>query len=196
MLELTDENFEREIKNSPKPVLVDFFAEWCTPCSVIAPILEKLSQEFEEKFVLAKANLNNVPLAAQKFGVDAIPSVMLFRDGETVSGFVGLYPEPVIRQWLEEKLKKGKEKDGLGKITQESEEYAKQNGFWLNPNRGVVERIINGLIENEKKYGKRYCPCRRITGNREEDAKNVCPCVWHRQEIEKEGHCLCGLFIK
>jgi len=121
---------------------------------------------------------------------------MLFRDGETVSGFVGLYPEPVIRQWLEEKLKKGKEKDGLGKITQESEEYAKQNGFWLNPNRGVVERIINGLIENEKKYGKRYCPCRRITGNREEDAKNICPCVYHRQEIEKEGHCLCGLFIK
>jgi ferredoxin-thioredoxin reductase catalytic subunit len=52
------------------------------------------------------------------------------------------------------------------------------------------------LLENEKKHGKRYCPCRRVTENEEEDLKNVCPCVYHLEEIEKNGHCLCGLFIK
>jgi len=75
-------------------------------------------------------------------------------------------------------------------------EYARKNGFSLNPDREAVERIVKGLLEREKKFGARYCPCRRITQDQEEDRKIICPCVFHRQEIEKEGHCLCGLFIK
>jgi len=76
------------------------------------------------------------------------------------------------------------------------EEYAKKNGFRLNPNRKVVEGIVKSLLEREKKFGARYCPCRKITGNSEEDKLKICPCFWHRQEIEKDGHCLCGLFVK
>lgn len=66
----------------------------------------------------------------------------------------------------------------------------------LNPDKKVVERIMQGLDFNEKKYGKRYCPCRRVTGNEAEDAKIICPCVYAKAEIEKDGKCFCGLFVK
>lgn len=75
-------------------------------------------------------------------------------------------------------------------------EYAKSNGFQLNPDRKAVERIINGLLANENKNGKKYCPCRRLIGNPEEDSKKVCPCFWHKDEIKNDGHCLCFLYIK
>jgi len=82
------------------------------------------------------------------------------------------------------------------KLIQEYEEYAEKNGFKLNPNRKAVEGLVQRLLENEKKYGARYCPCRRITGNPEEDNPKICPCKWHREEIERDGHCHCGLFVK
>ncbi len=81
-------------------------------------------------------------------------------------------------------------------LIEKYKEYAKENGFSLNPDRGAVERIIKGLLENEKKHGQRYCPCRRITGSSEEDKKIVCPCFYHLAEIEKDGRCLCGLFVE
>jgi len=108
---------------------------------------------------------------------------------------VGARPENEIRKWLEENLK-GDGKKKIEKIIEEYEEYANRNGFKLNPNKEVAEKIIQGLLENEKRYGARYCPCRRLTGNLEEDKSKICPCAWHLQEIEKQGHCLCGLFVK
>lgn len=84
----------------------------------------------------------------------------------------------------------------IEKIIREYEIYAENNGFRLNPNREVVERIVKGLLEREKQLGSRYCPCRRVTGNKEEDKKIICPCVYHKEEIEKLDHCLCGLFVK
>ena len=66
----------------------------------------------------------------------------------------------------------------------------------LNPDKKVVDEIMAGLAENQKKYGKRYCPCRRVTGNAEEDAKIICPCIYSKDEIEKDGKCFCGLFVK
>lgn len=97
---LTDENFDREIKNQKKPVLVDFFATWCEPCTMLAPILEKVAEELKDKVVLLKANLDDIPTTAQKFGVDRIPTVNLFKDGEVVGGFVGLRSEADIKNWL------------------------------------------------------------------------------------------------
>ena len=76
------------------------------------------------------------------------------------------------------------------------EKYGKENGFLLNPNKKIVEGIVTGLLSNEQKYGQRYCPCRRISGNKEEDAQKICPCVWHKEEITKDGRCFCGLFVK
>ena len=81
-------------------------------------------------------------------------------------------------------------------LIEKYQEYAKENGFKLNPDQQVVERIAEGLLKNEEKYGQRYCPCRRITNNLKEDSKKICPCFWHLEELEKDGHCLCGLFVK
>jgi len=84
----------------------------------------------------------------------------------------------------------------IEEIIREYEEYAKKNGFSLNPNKKVVEGIVKSLLEREKRFGQRYCPCRKITGNFEEDKKIICPCEFHRQEIKRNGHCLCELFVK
>ncbi|PIS17437.1 MAG: ferredoxin:thioredoxin reductase [Candidatus Nealsonbacteria bacterium CG09_land_8_20_14_0_10_42_14] len=86
--------------------------------------------------------------------------------------------------------------ENIKKVIEECRKYAEENGFALNPDRKKLELLIRGLLENEKKYGQRYCPCRRITGNKEEDRPKICPCQWHREEIERDGHCLCGLFVK
>lgn len=84
----------------------------------------------------------------------------------------------------------------IKKIIEDYKKYAEKNGFKLNPDREATERIIKGLLVNEEKYGARYCPCRRITGNPEEDRQKICPCQFMRKEIEKQGHCFCNLFVK
>jgi len=195
MINLNDQNFETEIQNAKKPVLVDFWADFCHPCSVLAPILEKIAEEKKDELILAKVNLETAPLTAQKYEIDRIPLVVLFRNGKPVSGFIGARPGEEIRKWLEENLKNdGREK--IEKIIKEYEEYAARNGYKLNPDRETAERLIKGLLENEKKYGFRYCPCRTISGNSEENKLKICPCQFMGKEIKEQGHCLCGLFIK
>ena len=104
MITLTDENFEKEITNAPKPILVDFWAQWCSPCLILGPILEKLSEEYQDKFILAKVNLDEAPLTAQKYRIEQIPTVILFKEGKPISGFIGVRPEPIIKNWLEQNL--------------------------------------------------------------------------------------------
>lgn len=98
---LTDENFEKEIQRTDKFVLVDFYATWCEPCSMLAPILEKLEKEFEEKIVLLKANVDDNQVSAQKFQVDLIPMVALLKNGKLLDSFTGFRPEPVLREWIQ-----------------------------------------------------------------------------------------------
>lgn len=76
------------------------------------------------------------------------------------------------------------------------EAYAKEKGFRLNPKREVVEGIVRGLLAREKQFGEKYCPCRRVTGNKEEDRKIICPCIYHLDEIRAQGYCTCRLFVK
>ncbi|MFC1789770.1 ferredoxin-thioredoxin reductase catalytic domain-containing protein [Patescibacteria group bacterium] len=76
------------------------------------------------------------------------------------------------------------------------EKHCEENGYKLNPNDRIVQGIVKGLLYKEQKLGERYCPCRRVTGNKEEDKKLICPCFWHKKEIEKDGHCFCRLFVK
>jgi len=192
-LTLTDENFEKEISNSPKPVLVDFWLPGCGPCSLISPTLEKISNDFDDKIILAKVNFDTAPLVVQRYGINMAPTVILFKEGKPLSGFIGVRPEPEIREWLENQLREDRE---IEKLIEEYEEYAKQNDFSLNPNKKIVEGIVKTLLDREKKFGFRYCPCRKITGNPEDDKKIICPCAYHRAEIKKDGHCLCGLFVK
>jgi ferredoxin-thioredoxin reductase catalytic subunit len=76
------------------------------------------------------------------------------------------------------------------KLIKEYKQHAEKNGFRLNPDKKVVEPLIKSLIKNEEKFGKKYCPCRKI--HRDE---TVCPCVYHKEEIKKHGHCHCFLFV-
>lgn len=73
--------------------------------------------------------------------------------------------------------------------------YAESQGFRLNPDGGVVKTIVEGLLRNEQKFGKRYCPCRAVTGDEEQDRKIICPCAFHRDELRQMGHCHCYLFV-
>jgi len=89
-----------------------------------------------------------------------------------------------------------KEKNEFEKLLKEYKDYAKKNNIHLNPDKKITEGLIKALIEREKKYGARYCPCRLITKNEEENSKIICPCVYCKKEIEEQGHCHCSLFVK
>ncbi len=86
--------------------------------------------------------------------------------------------------------------ENIEDLKKQYKEYAESNGFHLNPDNKTVERIINGLLKNEEKYGKKYCPCRRVSGDTIEDEKKICACFWHKDEIKKDGHCFCNLYVK
>ena len=76
------------------------------------------------------------------------------------------------------------------------EKYAQEKGFKLNPNKEVVENIVELLLKKEKDLGARYCPCRRLSENKEKNKEIICPCKFHLEEIEKNGQCHCFLFVK
>ncbi len=92
-LELNDSIFEEKVLKSDKPVLVDFWAEWCGPCRMVGPIIDELSKEFEGKAVVGKIDVDANQEFAAKFGVRNIPTVLLFKDGELVSRQVGVAPK-------------------------------------------------------------------------------------------------------
>lgn len=101
---LNDQNFDKEILESKKPILVDFYASWCNPCLMLTPILEKVADDFKEKLILAKVDLDQAGRVAQKYQVNKIPAVILFIKGEPVDGFIGFRSEDDLREWLEGKL--------------------------------------------------------------------------------------------
>ena len=101
---ITDSNFDEEIKNSKLPILVDFWAEWCGPCKQIGPILEEISNEKKDKIKILKLNIDEDPETAQKFGVQGIPTLMLFRGGNLIDTKVGSLPKSNIIDWIESNL--------------------------------------------------------------------------------------------
>jgi len=82
------------------------------------------------------------------------------------------------------------------KLIKKLEEHAAEKGIKFNPNQTVVDSIVDRLLVREKELGEQYCPCRMPSGNREEDKKIICPCVFHLDEIREDGHCHCLLFVK
>ena len=97
---LTDDEFEATIANSSKPILVDFWADWCGPCKQLGPILDDLSKEMGEQVTIAKVNIDQNPEAPQRFGVRGIPTMILFKDGKPVATKVGSLPKSQLVEWL------------------------------------------------------------------------------------------------
>lgn len=103
-LELTDSNFETEALNSDKPVMVDFWAEWCGPCRMVGPIVEEVASEYSEKAIVGKVNVDHNPGVAQKYGIRSIPTILFFKNGEVVDRQVGAVPKAALVKKLEAQL--------------------------------------------------------------------------------------------
>ena len=101
---VTDENFTQEVLGADKPVLVDFWAEWCGPCRMIAPALEEISAELEERVTVVKLNIDDNPDAPARYGVRGIPTMILFKGGAVAATKVGAAPKTQIQGWLEQVL--------------------------------------------------------------------------------------------
>lgn len=97
---LMDKDFETAVKNNSKPVVVDIFTEWCPPCKMLGPIIEKLSEEYVGKVDFYKMDLDKNPETGNLFEVDRIPTVVLFVNGEMKDKFIGLKQEEEIRNWI------------------------------------------------------------------------------------------------
>ncbi len=91
--QITDGNFEEEVLKNDVPVLADFWAEWCGPCRTIAPVLEEIAQEFDGRLKIAKINVDENPDAPARFGIQGIPTLILFKDGEPVERLVAAMPK-------------------------------------------------------------------------------------------------------
>lgn len=103
-VDVTDGNFEDEVLNAEKPVLVDYWAEWCGPCKMTAPILDEVSDEYDEKLKVAKLNIDENPNTPPKYGVRGIPTLMLFKGGNVEATKVGALSKAQLQAFIDENL--------------------------------------------------------------------------------------------
>ncbi len=103
-LELTDANFEEIIAKADKPVVVDFWAEWCGPCRIVGPMINEIAEEFNDKAIIGKLDVDNNPEVSAKYGIRNIPTVLFFKDGKVADKQVGAVPKNVYVSKLKDLL--------------------------------------------------------------------------------------------
>ena len=104
IIQLTDDSFEADVLQSDKPVLVDFWAEWCGPCKMIAPILNEVADEYESRVTVAKLNIDQNAGTPPKFGIRGIPTLLLFKDGQVAATKVGALSKTQLIEFLENNI--------------------------------------------------------------------------------------------
>ena len=101
---VTDADFEKSVLQSQKPTLVDFWAPWCGPCRIIGPIVEELAPQYQGRATMAKVNVDDNPLIAQRFGITSIPTLMIFKGGKLVDRAVGAMPKGELQKFIDRNL--------------------------------------------------------------------------------------------
>jgi len=105
-IEVNDADFNEKVveTSKTKPIVVDFWAEWCAPCIMLGPVLEKLAKEYNGKFILAKVDLTKNREKAEQYGVRSIPNIKMFKNGAVVDEFIGAIPEEQVKEWLNKNI--------------------------------------------------------------------------------------------
>lgn len=104
-IEITDSNFQELVANADKPVLIDFWAEWCGPCKMVSPLVEELASEYDGKAIIGKINVDDNPNISAEFNIRSIPTLLFFKDGKIVDKQVGFVPKNILADKLEAVLK-------------------------------------------------------------------------------------------
>jgi thioredoxin 1 len=99
---VTNETFEQEVVQSPNPVLVDFYADWCGPCKTVGPIVEELAAEYEGRITVRKVDIDSNPELARRYGVRSIPTLMVFNDGEAKDTIIGAVPKSRLSEFIDQ----------------------------------------------------------------------------------------------
>ncbi len=159
VVDVGDEDFEREVleRSRELPVVVDFWAPWCGPCRTLGPLLERLAEEHQGAFLLAKVDTDQAPYVAQGFGIRSIPTVMGFRDGEVVASFAGAQPEPALR-------------DFLGQLLPSPADRSAREAEALRAagDAAGAEALLRGALESEPRSGPALLALARLLMEREE----------------------------
>ena len=101
IIEVDESNFDQTVLQAKTPVLVDFWAPWCRPCLMVAPVLEELAKEYGGKITFTRINVDQNPIIASRYGIMSIPSMFIFKDGKPMSNIVGFKPKPELKQRLD-----------------------------------------------------------------------------------------------